>query len=221
MRAPFEQRDPHRNVERLLHERNVFADELFLQCDRAGRKHDLLPAAHGRDQIGQRLSNAGAGFDDRVHAFKDPALDELRHLQLARRAASNPASTRANGPRLPKTSSSEAVTACAAADRADDVWYSVSSSRAGRRVDDDRRHAARREIDHKRENKAGQQSRNVRLPRNRGTVNVMMRLITRMPMLARTSSMPGLPSLSPIAKSAPNKPKIAPLAPTVGDHRRD
>ena len=37
-----------------------------------------------------------------------------------------------------------------------------------------------------------------------------------MPMFARTSSIPGLPSLNPIAKSAPNSPKIAPLAPSVG-----
>ena len=82
MRAPFEQRDPQRYVERALHERYVFADQLFLQCDRAGRKHHLLPAAHGRDDIGQRLADAGAGFHDRVHPLEDPALDQLRHLQL-------------------------------------------------------------------------------------------------------------------------------------------
>jgi len=35
-------------------------------------------------------------------------------------------------------------------------------------------------------------------------------------MFALTRSIPGLPSLNPIAKSAPNIPKIAPLAPAVG-----
>ena len=56
--------------------------KLFLQRDRARRKHDFLPAANGRDQIRERFSDPGARFDDRVHPFQDAALDELRHLQL-------------------------------------------------------------------------------------------------------------------------------------------
>ena len=88
---------------------------------------------------------------------------------------------------------------------------------SARRVHDDRRDPARRRVDARR----SERSR----PANpatcacheiAGTVNVMIRFSTRIPMFARTSSMPGFPSLNPIAKSAPKSPKIAPLAPTVG-----
>ena len=102
--AALEQRHAQRNVERLLHERNVFAHELLLQRDRAGREHDLLPAAHRRDEIRQRFPDAGAGLDDRVHAFEDAALDELRHLHLARRALRSPAARARSDRRRAKTS---------------------------------------------------------------------------------------------------------------------
>ncbi len=100
----FEQRYAQRHVERRLHERNIFAHELLLQRDRAGREHDLLAAANCRHEIGERLADAGSGFDDRVHALQDAALDELRHLHLAgARFKVRRASVRANGPfRRPK-----------------------------------------------------------------------------------------------------------------------
>ncbi len=82
VRAPLEQRDAQRTVERALDQRNVLTHELLLQRDRPGREHDLLTAADRRHEIGERLSDAGAGFDDGVQAFQDAALDGLRHLQL-------------------------------------------------------------------------------------------------------------------------------------------
>ena len=83
VRASFEQRDAQRPAERCFHERNVLMHELLLQRDRAGREHDLLSAANRRHQIRQRFPDARSRFDDRVHAFQDAALDELRHLQLS------------------------------------------------------------------------------------------------------------------------------------------
>ncbi len=53
-----------------------------MQSDCAGRDDNLLTAAQCRDEIGERLADAGAGFDDRVHAFEKAALDQLRHLHL-------------------------------------------------------------------------------------------------------------------------------------------
>ncbi len=84
MRSPFEQGYAQRYPERFLDQRNIFAHQLFLQRDRPRREHDLFPASNGRNEIGQRLTDAGTGLDDRVHTFHDPALDELRHLQLPR-----------------------------------------------------------------------------------------------------------------------------------------
>ena len=49
-----------------------------------------------------------------------------------------------------------------------------------------------------------------------GTVNVMTRLMhDDRQRLARRASRPRVPERSPIATSAPKRPKIAPLAPTV------
>ena len=82
--AALEQLDARRNTERVDDQRNVFAHELLLQRDRAGRDDDLLARAQRRHQIGQRFSDAGTGLDDRVRVLEDPALDQLRHLHLAR-----------------------------------------------------------------------------------------------------------------------------------------
>ena len=80
--AAFDQRHAQLDVERPLEQRDVFLHELLLKRDRAGREHDLLPAANRRDQIGERFSDAGSGLDDRVHAFENAAFDQLRHLHL-------------------------------------------------------------------------------------------------------------------------------------------
>ena len=47
---------------------------------------------------------------------------------------------------------------------------------AGARIDDDRCDAPRRKIDRKRQDEACQKSGNVRLPRDAGTVNVMIEI---------------------------------------------
>ena len=102
--------------------------ELLLERDRPRREHDLLSAADRRNEIRERFSDAGTRFDDRVHAFHDAALDELRHLQLPRARLEAGQLLRERAVALPKTCSSVAVTALDAADRSGDS-YSVSSSR--------------------------------------------------------------------------------------------
>ena len=84
MVAALEQLDARRNAERVDDQRDVLAHELLLQRDRAGRDHDLLPRPQRRHEIGERLPDAGARFDDRVRVLEDPALDQLRHLHLTR-----------------------------------------------------------------------------------------------------------------------------------------
>ena len=69
--------------QRLLQERNVLVEKLFLQILGAGRDDHALAGANHRHQIGQRLSCARAGFHDQVPLFFKCLLDRLRHLQLA------------------------------------------------------------------------------------------------------------------------------------------
>ncbi len=64
--------------------------------------------------------------------------------------------------------------------------------------------------------KPGEQSGDVGLPRNRRHGKRDDEVDDEDADVGAHSSMPGFPSLSPIAKSAPKSPKIAPLAPTVG-----
>ena len=80
--APFHVADAQL-AQMLLQERNVFEEELLLQRLRAGRDDDALARANDRQQIGQRLSGAGAGFDDQVPPFLQCLLDGFGHLQLA------------------------------------------------------------------------------------------------------------------------------------------
>ena len=164
MAAALEQRDADRNIQRLLHERNIFAHELFLQRDRAGREHDFLPAADRGDQIRERLSDAGSGFDDRVNAFQDAALDELRHLHLAR--------TRLEARQRARDRSAACedvldrrVHAEARVRRIRRLVFRFEFG-AGLRVHDDRRDAARRIVNDERQKKSGGEPGNVRLPRN-------------------------------------------------------
>ena len=42
----------------------------------------FFPLRIGRHEIRQRFPDARSRFDDRVHAFQNAALDELRHLHL-------------------------------------------------------------------------------------------------------------------------------------------
>ena len=81
--AAFEQFDARRDAERLGHERDVLAHELFLQRDRGRRDDDLLAATQRRGEVGQRFADAGAGFNERVGALEKSALDQARHLDLA------------------------------------------------------------------------------------------------------------------------------------------
>ncbi len=140
VRAPFEQRDAQR---RCRARASTSGMSLCTSCSCSaivpGREHDLLAAADRGHEIGQRLADAGAGFDDRVHAFEDAALDELRHLQLSgtRFEAAQASRERALGAEdLLEVSRSSAGDS-----------YSVSSSRPGAGVDDDRRDATRRHVE--------------------------------------------------------------------------
>ena len=69
-------------VERLLEKRNVFVEKLFLQILGSGRNDDALARSNHRQQVGQGLAGAGAGFDDQVSLFGERFLDRLRHLKL-------------------------------------------------------------------------------------------------------------------------------------------
>ncbi len=67
----------------LLQKRNIFVEELLLQCLGAGRDDDALAGANDRQQIRQRLAGAGARFDDQVPLLLQCLLDGLGHLQLS------------------------------------------------------------------------------------------------------------------------------------------
>jgi hypothetical protein len=69
--------------QRLLQERNVLVEKLFLQILRASRDDDALARPNHRHQIGQSLSRAGAGFNDQMPLFFQRLLDRLRHLKLS------------------------------------------------------------------------------------------------------------------------------------------
>ena len=140
----------------------------------------FFPLRTAGNDVCERLSDAGARLDDRVHAFENPALDELRHLHLPRRAARYPASARAIGPSRAKTLLERRVHRNGELRLGGDS-YSVSSSAAGRRVAV-RRGATRRGgiVDHER------RARSRRASRRRGacheisgTVNVMMQVDRR------------------------------------------
>jgi hypothetical protein len=70
--APFQERGLEFDGQQFLDKGNILVDELFLEGDGVGRDDRLAPRPHrvegGRDEIGQRFSDAGSGFDDQMTA---------------------------------------------------------------------------------------------------------------------------------------------------------
>jgi hypothetical protein len=64
-------------------ERNVFIEELLLQCLGPGRDDDALAGANDRKQVGKCLSRAGSCFDDEVTLLVQRLFDSLRHRELS------------------------------------------------------------------------------------------------------------------------------------------
>src|SRR5579884_2120816 len=81
--AAFEQHDARVDAEGARDERDVLADELLLQRDRSGRDDHTGARAQRRDEVRERLADAGSGLDDRVHVLEKAALHETRHAHLA------------------------------------------------------------------------------------------------------------------------------------------
>ena len=74
--------------QRLLEERQVLADELFLEADGVRRDDDLqilLRRRHdGRDEVREALADAGAGLDEQFLLVFDGSGDRLGHVELLR-----------------------------------------------------------------------------------------------------------------------------------------
>ena len=64
------------------HERDVLADELVLERLAGGGDDDALARECRRHQVGERLSDAGTGFDDEVAASRQGVGDGLTHVEL-------------------------------------------------------------------------------------------------------------------------------------------
>jgi hypothetical protein len=69
--------------QRLLQERNVLVEKLFLQILRASGDDHTLAGPNHRHQIRKSFACAGTGLHDEVTLFFQRLLDRLRHLQLA------------------------------------------------------------------------------------------------------------------------------------------
>ena len=69
-----------------LQGRDVLTDELFLEVDGVGGYHHPLASGDGeegrREQVGQRLADAGAALDDQVMLVVDGAGDRVQHFLL-------------------------------------------------------------------------------------------------------------------------------------------
>ena len=72
--------------QQLLNKRDILVDQLLLERDRVGRDDRLALGAHGIKsgwyQIGERLSNPGASFNDEVLGRLESARHIAGHLLL-------------------------------------------------------------------------------------------------------------------------------------------
>lgn len=82
--SPLEERRAHRHFQRRLQARQVAVKELILQGLRAGRHDHLAPGKQGRQQIGEGLARAGAGFGEQHPFLFDGSGHGERHLVLLR-----------------------------------------------------------------------------------------------------------------------------------------
>jgi len=57
--------------------------DLLLEVERRGRDDDLLAAQGRRDEVGERLSRAGSGFDEERAIVQERVLDRFGHRHLA------------------------------------------------------------------------------------------------------------------------------------------
>src|ERR1035438_6311884 len=67
----------------LPQKRNIFEEELFLQGLGAGGDDDAFAGTDHRQQVGQRLAGARAGFDDQVPALLQCLFHSFCHLKLS------------------------------------------------------------------------------------------------------------------------------------------
>jgi hypothetical protein len=63
--------------------RGVLAGQLVLEVLGGGGDDDALAGHRGRDEIGERLANAGAGLDHGGRASREGGRDRADHLTLA------------------------------------------------------------------------------------------------------------------------------------------
>src|SRR5712691_9203820 len=80
--AALHYRDFQVGCEMFLNERDVLAEKLFLEGFGCGGNHHATPAAQRRNQIGKRLSGAGAGLDDNMAMALESIVDDFSHLKL-------------------------------------------------------------------------------------------------------------------------------------------
>ena len=84
--APFQHGGLQGLAQHFLHQRNVFLNELVLQVFGVGRDDHagvVLPReGRRRQQVGQRLAGAGAGFHNQVASAVEGFADGLSHLHL-------------------------------------------------------------------------------------------------------------------------------------------
>ena len=87
VRAALEQRERHRELQRVADERQVALEELVLQRLGAGGDDDLAAVEQRRDEIGEGLAGAGAGFGDQRAALRDGRGHRIGHRELLRAEA--------------------------------------------------------------------------------------------------------------------------------------
>ena len=85
--AALEQRERHRDTQRIAHERQVALEQLVLQRLGAGGDDHLAAVEQRGNEIGEGLAGAGAGFGDQLPTRRDGRAPRPRHRQLLRAEA--------------------------------------------------------------------------------------------------------------------------------------
>ena len=80
---PLHQRGGERDAERVLEERKILEEDLFLQILGARGDQHAAPAQNGGDQIGDGLAGTGAGLGQQQPPGLEDRRDRLGHLPLA------------------------------------------------------------------------------------------------------------------------------------------
>ena len=146
VRAPLHVGRGERDAERVAQRRNVLEEDLLLQILGAGRDQHALAAEDRRDEVGERLAGAGAGFGEQdaavarttrataaaISTCAGARLEVGHRAARARRRARRPrrrpvahavpdtAGTSGTAPRLPPAPSPSAASSSGVCERARD-----------------------------------------------------------------------------------------------------